>query len=382
MVFQHYLQPDQAQPDWEKYPEGKQLKDYWLPLWQEGTRRYIENIEAGIHFLSDGKRLVPLVLGEEIIPRNSYVCSPYSQYIDYALYETRLELGSRKGLNLLASLVFGLAGKMGGYCRFDRVVMPENLLLSTNLYPRKNELPLPEMRDFLIKQYPDRAIVFRSVNESLDKDFLEALVQIGFRPVFSRQVYLISPASGIHRQKRACRIDLELAKRQTDFQWEYLEEPTQEDIGDMLRLYNGLYLDKYSPINPQYTARYLENILRNGIFRACVLRHAGSMVAFTSYFIRDGVMVNPLIGYDRDYPREAGLYRLLTLRTLLEAEKKGLTLNMSSGAAHFKRLRGARPYIEYNLVYDSHLSIRRKAPWRLFRGLSGIVIRLVKKYGL
>lgn len=93
-------------------------------------------------------------------------------------------------------------------------------------------------------------------------------------------------------------------------------------------------------------------------------------------------MINPLIGYDRTYPQKEGLYRLLTMETMLEAEHRGLLLNMSSGAAHFKRLRGAEPHLEYNMVYDGHLPWWRRLPWNLTRLIAIPTIWLVRKYGL
>ena len=81
------------------------------------------------------------------------------------------------------------------------------------------------------------------------------------------------------------------------------------------------------------------------------------------YFNRSGVMTTPLIGYDPEIPQAVGLYRLITLRIIDEAVAGGDFLHMSSGAAHFKMLRGAQPCFEYNMVGISHLSWARRMPW-------------------
>ena len=130
------------------------------------------------------------------------------------------------------------------------------------------------------------------------------------------------------------------------------------------------------------TLAFLRNLLSEKIIRIKALWDGEKIVAFTGYFTLDGVMINPLIGYDRSYPQREGLYRLLTMETMLEAEKQGLLLNMSSGAAHFKRLRGAQPFLEYNLVYDRHLSFFRRLPWALTRLIAVPTIWLVRRYGL
>ena len=141
-------------------------------------------------------------------------------------------------------------------------------------------------------------------------------------------------------------------------------------------------MEKYARLNPQYTLEYLKNLTEGGLIQLKALWHESNIVAFTGYFILDGVMINPLIGYDRSYPQKEGLYRLLTMETMLEAEKRGMLLNMSSGAAHFKRLRGAEAQLEFILEYDRHLPWWRRLPWTLTWIISVPTIWLVRRYGL
>lgn len=360
------------------------LKALYLPLmWQESCI-LIHNVHVDTQLLDTGSRVLGLILPHlaAAYSDESYIASPYGQYVDYGRYETALELGKLRWLNRLANGVFNVLGKICRRAKFDQVVLIDNLLFSTNLYPQKLDYNLAALHQFLLQQFPDRALVFRSICPEVYPEWFEALEACGYKAVFSRQVYLLRAHEGAHRLKRALDIDARQAAKQKHLHWTILETPTDTELERILDLYNQLYLEKYARLNPQYTLAFLKNLLSEKIIRIKALWHGEKIVAFTGYFTLDGVMINPLIGYDRSYPQKEGLYRLLTLETMLEAEKQGLLLNMSSGAAHFKRLRGAQPFLEYNMVYDRHLSFFRRLPWALTRLIAVPTIWLVRRYGL
>ena len=86
------------------------------------------------------------------------------------------------------------------------------------------------------------------------------------------------------------------------------------------------------------------------------------------------------VGYDTSLPIELGLYRMLAAIVLREAARRAITLNMSSGIADFKRLRGGIAHIEYSAVYYDHLPMRRRIVWRtLATLLDQIGVRVLKK---
>jgi hypothetical protein len=337
-----------------------------------------------VQLLNTGTRVIGLVLPQKqaAFPDESYVASPYGQYVDYGRYETALELGKLRWLNFLANQVFDLLGKICRRAKFDQVVLIDNLLFSTNLYPRTIDYDLEALHLFLLKQFPDRALVFRSICPEVYPIWFEALKKLRYKAVFSRQVYLLRAHEGAHRLKRALEIDTRLAKKQKHLRWSELQVGEEVHLERILELYNQLYLEKYARLNPQYSLEFIQHLFTGGIIRIKALWHGDKIVAFTGYFTLDGVMINPLIGYDQSYPQKEGLYRLLTMETMLEAEKQGMLLNMSSGAAHFKRLRGAQAFLEFNLVYDRHLSFFRRLPWAMTRAIAVPTIWLVRRYGL
>ncbi|AEE48536.1 GNAT family N-acetyltransferase [Haliscomenobacter hydrossis] len=360
------------------------LKALYLPLMRQESTILIHNVHVDTQLLDIGSRVLGLILPHiaAAYPDESYVASPYGQYVDYGRYETALELGKLLWLNRLANGVFNVLGEICRKAKFDQVVLIDNLLFSTNLYPQKIDYDLAALQQFLLQQFPNRALVFRSICPEVYPEWFQHLKSQGYKAVFSRQVYLLRAHEGAHRLKRALDIDSRLASKQKHLNWTLLDSPSDVELERILDLYNQLYLEKYARLNPQYTLGFLKNLLSEGIIHIKALWHEEKIVAFTGYFILDGVMINPLIGYDRSYPQKEGLYRLLTMETMLEAEKQGLLLNMSSGAAHFKRLRGAQAFLEYNMVYDRHLSFFRRLPWALTRAIAIPTIWLVRRYGL
>lgn len=110
------------------------------------------------------------------------------------------------------------------------------------------------------------------------------------------------------------------------------------------------------------------------------LKKEGRLNAILGYFSRNDVMTTPLFGYDTSIDQKTGLYRMLTAILVEEAKQKSLLLNMSSGAAEFKRCRGAESAIEYTAVYVNHLPYFRRVGWKAFEILiNKIGIPLLQK---
>jgi hypothetical protein len=94
-------------------------------------------------------------------------------------------------------------------------------------------------------------------------------------------------------------------------------------------------------------------------------------------------MTTPLIGYDLALPRKLGLYRMLTALVFQEARETGRILNLSAGAAQFKRHRGGEAQIEYSAVYIAHLPVFQRAVWASLGGLLRHVgVRILQTYEL
>lgn len=348
----------------------------------------IANLSSQLKVLDLGDWLFPVSIndGDELAPSgeaNTYVVSPVTAYGDYALEELlRLK---KTWLELIGSpLLRGLRLIMRR-AGLDRVVQINNWLLSTNLYPAGwTGEGLEQLLPQLVLEYPHHALVFRSLNEVSNSGLIAKLRSLGFIPVPSRQVYLFGGRGSAEFIKcRNNQIDSRLLSSVPLQQVEGADF-TPEDFVRAQQLYDLLYLHKYSRLNPQYTAQWLRAGRDQGWLKLRGLRQdGGELLGVVGWFDMDGVITAPIVGYDTGADNRLGLYRLLTQLCVQRAAREGRLLNFSSGAAHFKRLRGGEPAIECSLVYIRHLPLRQALVWRLLAGfLNVFALPMMKRWKL
>ena len=354
---------------WPETADGEYARRVLAPMVEHGPAHFIDNVHAEVRVLAAGGVVLPLVLADPArAGADSYVVSPTNHYVDYGKREVELELGGSRVLSAALPPLLEAFRPLLRWGDVDRVAFVNNWLLSTNLYPRLPTDVLRAVRDFTAETFSDRAVVFRSVNERLNAELLRDLRALGFRAVFSRQVYLYDPrAPG--PAPRSLRQDAGLARR-SGYVWVAADEVDDAEVPRLRELYAQLYLEKYSPFNPRFNERFVRAALRDRWLTVYALRRDGRTDGVAGYVERDGVMTAPLIGYDRAVPQEEGLYRLISYRLVEEARARGLLLNQSSGAAAFKRFRGGVPAMELNLVYHRHLPPRARLPWRVLETAS------------
>ena len=356
----------------------------WLQaMMTQGTARFFDNIDTEVHALSDGDFLFPVTLTQGIqSPKNAYVCSPTAHYIDYTLAEMDIEMQEHPRLKqALYPMVYGLGAVLKAL-RFEKVVYVNNWLLSTNLYPAFDFGKIKALTAYLARQYPDSAIVFRSVNQQLNAPLLQVLKSEAYLPILSRQVYYLDPRSGAHRKKRSLKEDRRLVKK-SPYRWLKGEELTAKDIPRLRWLYDDLYLRKYSYINPQFNETFIRESLEKGWLTFYGLQHGGRIDGVIGYFERNGIFTTPFFGYDTRLPQRLGLYRLLTYKLIEEAERYQWLFNCSSGVADFKKTRGCEASLEYMMVYTRHLPRGRQLPWTLLeRACRHVAEPVIQRLGL
>lgn len=323
--------------------------------------------------LAGGRWLVPVSVNDGPRDGQCYVCSPRAQYADYTAFELA-RLGPRWLTFPLRGLLAG-AGAAFRRANLDRVVIVNNWLLSTNLHP--GDWRGEGLRDTvaeLVAHHPGHALLFRSLNERQNPALLATVRRAGAPLLASRVVWHYDGATAEFTRTANYRRDARLLVNPA---WEIVG-PGSLGPGDMepfARLYAQLYLEKYTPLNPRYTARYLGACHAQGLLRFQGIREraTGRWLGVVGTFEQHGVLTAPIVGYDTRLPQTLCLYRALMAIVLREAARKRSLLNLSAGAGPFKRSRGGRPCMEWTAVFDAHLPPVRRWPWRVLATLSNRV---------
>lgn len=349
-------------------------------------KRLIANVSTRMALLSIGQESFPMSINhgqEELV--NSYVVSPSTAYCEYAKDELiRLD---RPWITYPLILLTNGIGLLLTWARVDKIVFVNNWLLSTNLYPTGwKGTHLGAVTHTLTRNFPAHAHGFRSLNQFSNGELLKQFVEKKYLQVPSRQVYLFDGRQGPKSsflKHHNCQVDAKLLEDGA-----YLiadgRQLTTQDFNRIEALYNQLYLDKYSYLNPQFSAQWMQQGQQEGWLDFRVLKNAeGVIEGAVGWFANEEILTAPIVGYNTALPQKCGLYRLLTQLCLQQAAKDRKILNFSSGAAHFKRLRGGQPYIEYSMVHIAHLPFHQRAVWRLLSFLlNNIGVPLMRKLQL
>lgn len=236
--------------------------------------------------------------------------------------------------------------------RVDEAVYPEHRLLTTSLYHDRLPVLLAHTED-LARLYPDKAIVIRSLTEP----------PAGVRWPF-RLVWIIDDLERDWAPRTDTRRDIGLLRESGLTPRAYGADIGDARLMECLNLYRDLYIGAYSAFNPDYRPDGMRQLLADGLEIHTLEDADGGIAAFCALHADDETVTLPMMGYDRARPQSEGLYRAIQAHMAGLAAVRGLKLNLSAGAPHFKRHRGARPWMEYLLIVDTHLPIWRQMGYR------------------
>jgi hypothetical protein len=183
-------------------------------------------------------------------------------------------------------------------------------------------------------------------------------------------VYLYDRIDSQHRAPGNLRRDLKFMRTRRH-EVSFADSWDSADYARAATLYEMLYLQKYSRLNPHYGAQFLLRWHTAGLLNLMGWRNpAGELESVIGIFESGATLTAPIVGYDTSAAPKRGLYRLLMAAIYDLAEKTGQRINLSAGAADFKRLRGGVAAIEYSAVYTRHLPRSRQRPVLLLARLS------------
>lgn len=354
---------------WPEKKRASTAQTYLSPLIEQGVKPFISNVDTTIMALEDKELLIPLTINQAEYD-NSYICSPYSQYVSYGLDELEA-LVRPSTLPFMKGALCSLGGLLKAG-QINKTVHINNWLLSTNLYPSLASQQIQAILATLIQRFPDHALLFRSVNET-DTDLIHLLKESGFSLLFSRKVFMLDTKSSAPFKERHFKKDLKLLDSGG---YEVVENDgwSPDDAPRIAALYRALNFEKHSKVNPLFTDKFVANCLKSGKLRFRGLKKEGIIHAVYGATLEQDTMVAPFFGYDTTLPEKEGLYRQLSALAVLEAKESGAILNQSGGAASFKTRRGAKSVLEYHAVYTAHLPRWRQAPWQTLKTIGNRII--------
>ncbi len=361
---------------------GRMLAFHWLPLMAAQLSDRIRNVQADLYIMEIDGIFLPIAVTDFNLD-NSYVCSIYNHYISYSLAElTTLQNPALEAT--MAGLIRG-AGLLLQAGQVDRAVYVNNWLLSTNLSGDLTADQIRRITEFLVDCFPDRAILWRSLNAARGEQQLDSYRQNHYRLLGSRQIYWFD-STKFDQLKQSQRWHIRRDLRLLD-QYPYEVIVDREILlthrDRLIELYNLLYLEKYFDYNPQFTPQFLEAALHNPQFSFTALQLHEEIEGVVGFYVLDGVMTAPIFGYNTKLSPKLGLYRLLSALLAQEALQRQLQCNESSGAASFKQNRGGVAQIEYSAIYDRHLPWYRQQVWEILQLIvDRVAIPLIRKYQL
>lgn len=247
--------------------------------------------------------------------------------------------------------------------RADDLVFANHLLFSTSLYGDWEGRDLEAAVAALRAAFPKRAIVWRSLNLEDHGALVQRMEQLGGRRLLSRIVWRVHDAARDWAPRRDVRDDRKLAAAQ-GLRVEVARELSGAAAQRVLWLYDDIYRAKYSLTNPAYGEALLRAAVGSGVLTLRLIRNQDGVIeGFTTEQSYQGALINPMLGYDRSLPQSRGLYRIAMSASGERALAEGLLLNYSAGAADFKRNRGARPTLEFSMIFDDHLPAWRRSSY-------------------
>lgn len=366
--------------DWTLYENGSFLKAYFEDF-AENPGSYIANVQTTVFFIGIGRKLIPCTVNDEEY-QNSYVCSPYTHYITYAKEELRFV--SPKAVRALLELLLRGMGVISKKISMNKIVYINNYCLSTNLISPLTTAEIQAVKELLLRKFPKHQLGFRSINAVCHKEMMNSFKQEGFHLLPSRYIYISTPERlnmPTKKERKNRKQDEKcLIEEMTIVSHDQLET---KDIDRIAELYHQLYIGKYSNLNPQFTAKFIEKMLKNNLLIFQGIKMNGQLEAISGTFVLSGMMTNPIYGYNLSLFPNYQLYRVLRHLNTKLALDHGFLYHQSAGAGQFKKARSGVGTPEYSALYVNHLPFYRRWFWKLLSFLlMKIGIPLVEKLEL
>lgn len=347
------------QVPWPDTLEARQAKGILVPMMENGVESYIENVRTNLYLVLLDSHIFPITVNETEY-ENSYVASNY-----YFIQMLREE-AERKGSFLypLKRFFIQSLGQIFKGMKINKMVMVNNWLLTSTIYPNLTEGQLLELTQFLTTHFSDHLIIFRNLEDKSHASMLSSLKELNYRSIMSRYIFIydqnkkndFSSKVNYHHRRDRRLIQAE------GYQIILDKSENLKKIPRLIQLYRNIYHEKHTSYSPSYTNKYLQLAIEQGFLKIVTLKKEEEIDGVLGFFQRENAMLVPFFGYDTE--KEVNhLYRILTQMAIDEAESQHLLLNDGSGGEKAKLFRGLDPVREFVAVYDRHLPFYRRFFW-------------------
>jgi hypothetical protein len=209
---------------------------------------------------------------------------------------------------------------------------------------------------------------------------MQRLKEQNFHCIASRQIYVSDPRDASLFRTRILKSDLKLWK-ESPFEIVDTTELSRRELGELLKLYNLLYITQHTELQPQINLDFMELLLQKKVLQFKIVKLDGIIKGAAGYIERNGLLFCPFFGYDKEDEQHSTLYRTLSTALLLEAQKRNVRFHQSAGASFYKTIRRAQSSLEFMAVYTEHLPYRQKWIWKtLQRLVNRVAPTYMKKY--
>lgn len=338
------------------------------------SKQLVDNVECPTVAVTAGGRQWPVTMNSTGKPSTSWVASLRNAYGPYARAESRM-VGLPKSQVLISDIASVLGEQVLRATGLADALILNNWLISTNLLTTDfDAATVEDARARLQFAYPGKTVMIRSLLREHHADLMHSLAEKGWLFFPTRQVWLMDQLHSVDfRKRRDIKADLKLNEQMCQRGvWCPAESFNQEDWVRAVDLYDQLYRVKYPAHNPAYNMAFLTAAHETGWLQIKGWRNnEGRLDGVVGLLRRPEWLSCPLLGYDLSRPHEEGLYRRLSLQSILTAEAENRILHLSAGAGLFKQTRGASFVVEYAAAHVASGKARR---W-LAETLSGALSR-------
>lgn len=340
----------------------------WLGMAaSQGGAHWVANAPCRVGQVQLGDHQLPVTVLDAQRRDTSYVVSARSAWHRYALHEALRRLPASVATRVAANVAAAPLSALIAAAWLDDAVVIDNWMLSTNLHPPAGLEDWRQLTEALVSEHPARPLMLRNVCEAVQPGLPAMLQGLGYRLLPARLVYLADPLQpALWRHNHVKKDQRLLASPGAE-----LVTPralAEADLPALRECFRSLFIDKHSPLNPDFTPAFFAFCRDSGFLDLFALRHDGRIVGVLGIYARHGWLTTPLIGYDTSLPAELGLYRRLMALLLHEARERKCQLHYSSGAGSFKRVRGGQPQLEYTAIYGRHLGALQRGALLAFAG--------------